>query len=529
MGRFVNPDNSAFQVALNSKIYIDKTGLIEYTNSVLDTSDAYICNSRPRRFGKSYTANMLAAYYSKGCNSEEMFSGLDISRKSDFKTHLNQYDVIHIDIQWFLANCYNSNKIVSFLSDSVISELRDIYPDILPLGELSLPDSLSRIKDKTGQKFIIIIDEWDVLIRDEATNYYIQNEYINFLRGMFKGTEPTKYIQLAYLTGILPIKKEKTQSAVNNLEEFTMLHSYELAPYIGFTENEVKMLCQKYDRDFEKVKKWYDGYLLENYEIYNPKAVVSVMLRGKFRSYWSETGSYEVIVQLINMNYDGLKNTIIEMLSGQNVKVNTLTFKNDPANIQNKDDVITYLIHLGYLGYNEKDETAFIPNEEIRHELINAVKSTNWSDLIHFQYESNHLLDATLSMNTQEVAEQIQKIHSEYASSIQYNDENSLSSVLTIAYLSSMQYYFKPIRELPTGKGFADFIYIPKPEYIRDYPALIVELKWNKNAKTAMEQIKNKDYPEAIKQYTGNIILVAINYDKKSKNHECIIEKLSVN
>ena len=529
MGRFVNPDNSAFQVALNSKIYIDKTGLIEYTNSVLDTSDAYICNSRPRRFGKSYTANMLAAYYSKGCNSEEMFSGLDISRKSDFKTHLNQYDVIHIDIQWFLANCYNSNKIVSFLSDSVISELRDIYPDILPLGELSLPDSLSRIKDKTGQKFIIIIDEWDVLIRDEATNYYIQNEYINFLRGMFKGTEPTKYIQLAYLTGILPIKKEKTQSAVNNLEEFTMLHSYELAPYIGFTENEVKMLCQKYDRDFEKVKKWYDGYLLENYEIYNPKAVVSVMLRGKFRSYWSETGSYEVIVPLINMNYDGLKNTIIEMLSGQNVKVNTLTFKNDPANIQSKDDVITYLIHLGYLGDNEKDETAFIPNEEIRHELINAVKSTNWSDLIHFQYESNHLLDATLSMNTQEVAEQIQKIHSEYASSIQYNDENSLSSVLTIAYLSSMQYYFKPIRELPTGKGFADFIYIPKPEYIRDYPALIVELKWNKNAKTALEQIKNKDYPEAIKQYTGNIILVAINYDKKSKNHECIIEKLSVN
>lgn len=529
MGRFVNPDNSAFQVALNSKIYIDKTGLIEYTNSVLDTSDAYICNSRPRRFGKSYTANMLAAYYSKGCNSEEMFSGLDISRKSDFKTHLNQYDVIHIDIQWFLANCYNSNKIVSFLSDSVISELRDIYPDILPLGELSLPDSLSRIKDKTGQKFIIIIDEWDVLIRDEATNYYIQNEYINFLRGMFKGTEPTKYIQLAYLTGILPIKKEKTQSAVNNLEEFTMLHSYELAPYIGFTENEVKMLCQKYDRDFEKVKKWYDGYLLENYEIYNPKAVVSVMLRGKFRNYWSETGSYEFIVPLINMNYDGLKNTIIEMLSGQNVKVNTLTFKNDPANIQSKDDVITYLIHLGYLGYNEKDETAFIPNEEIRHELINAVKSTNWSDLIHFQYESNHLLDATLSMNTQEVAEQIQKIHSEYASSIQYNDENSLSSVLTIAYLSSMQYYFKPIRELPTGKGFADFIYIPKPEYIRDYPALIVELKWNKNAKTALEQIKNKDYPEAIKQYTGNIILVAINYDKKSKNHECIIEKLSVN
>ena len=529
MGSYLNPGSGLFEMALRSQIFVDKSGLIEKTNHCVRTLQRYMCVSRPRRFGKSMGVDMLAAYYDRSVNTKELFQSLKIKSTKDYEKHLNQYDVIHIDIQWFLANCYNSNKIVSFLSDSVISELRDIYPDILPLGELSLPDSLSRIKDKTGQKFIIIIDEWDVLIRDEATNYYIQNEYINFLRGMFKGTEPTKYIQLAYLTGILPIKKEKTQSAVNNLEEFTMLHSYELAPYIGFTENEVKMLCQKYDRDFEKVKKWYDGYLLENYEIYNPKAVVSVMLRGKFRSYWSETGSYEVIVPLINMNYDGLKNTIIEMLSGQNVKVNTLTFKNDPANIQSKDDVITYLIHLGYLGYNEKDETAFIPNEEIRHELINAVKSTNWSDLIHFQYESNHLLDATLSMNTQEVAEQIQKIHSEYASSIQYNDENSLSSVLTIAYLSSMQYYFKPIRELPTGKGFADFIYIPKPEYIRDYPALIVELKWNKNAKTALEQIKNKDYPEAIKQYTGNIILVAINYDKKSKNHECIIEKLSVN
>ena len=529
MGRFVNPDNSAFQVALNSKIYVDKTGLIEYTNSVLDTTDAYICNSRPRRFGKSYAANMLAAYYSKGADSEKMFSGLQISKEADFREHLNKYDVIHIDIQWFLANCEDVDNVVTLITDSVLGELREIYPNIFTWEVSRLPDALSIVREKTGQKFIIIIDEWDVLIRDAATNGKVQEAYINFLRGMFKGTEPTKYIQLAYLTGILPIKKEKTQSAVNNLEEFTMLHSYELAPYIGFTENEVKMLCQKYDRDFEKVKKWYDGYLLENYEIYNPKAVVSVMLRGKFRSYWSETGSYEVIVPLINMNYDGLKNTIIEMLSGQNVKVNTLTFKNDPANIQSKDDVITYLIHLGYLGYNEKDETAFIPNEEIRHELINAVKSTNWSDLIHFQYESNHLLDATLSMNTQEVAEQIQKIHSEYASSIQYNDENSLSSVLTIAYLSSMQYYFKPIRELPTGKGFADFIYIPKPEYIRDYPALIVELKWNKNAKTALEQIKNKDYPEAIKQYTGNIILVAINYDKKSKNHECIIEKLSVN
>lgn len=439
MGRFVNPDSSAFQVALNSRIYVDKTGLIEYTNSVLDTTNAYICNSRPRRFGKSYAANMLAAYYSKGTDSEQMFSGLRISKDADFKKHLNKYDVIHIDIQWFLANCDDADKVVSFITKSVLDELRGIYPDALPQEVVTLPDALSRVKECAGQKFVVIIDEWDVIIRDGAIIENVQDEYLNFLRGMFKGVEPTKYIQLAYLTGILPIKKERAQSAVNNLDEFTMLQADELAPYIGFTENEVKGLCEKYNRDFDKVKKWYDGYLLDGYQVYNPKAVVSVMTKGRFRSYWSETGSYEVVVPLICMNYDGLKNAIIEMLSGSEVKVDTATFKNDPAKIQNRDDVITYLIHLGYLGYNEDSESAFVPNEEIRQELITAVRSSNWDELIAFQQESRKLLTATLSMDEKQVAAEIDKFHSQYASMIQYNDENSLSSIITIAYLGAMQ------------------------------------------------------------------------------------------
>ena len=345
MGRFVNPDSSAFQVALNSRIYVDKTGLIEYTNSVLDTTNAYICNSRPRRFEKSYAANMLAAYYSKGADSGQMFSGLKISKDADFRKHLNKYDVLHIDIQWFLANCEDADKVVSFITKSVLDELRDIYPEVLSQDVVTLPDALSRVKERTGQKFVVIIDEWDVIIQDETITEAIQDEYLNFLRGMFKGVEPTKYIQLAYLTGILPIKKEKAQSAVNNLDEFTMLQADELAPYSGFTEDEVKDLCETYNRDFDKIKKWYDGYLLNGYQVYNPEAVVSVMTKGRFRSYWSETGSYEVVVPLICMNYDGLKNAIIEMLSGSEVKVDTATFKNDPAKIQNRDDVITYLIH----------------------------------------------------------------------------------------------------------------------------------------------------------------------------------------
>lgn len=525
MGRFVNPDNRAFQAALNSKIYVDKTGLLEYTNSVLNSTNAYICNSRPRRFGKSITANMLTAYYSKACDSSEMFSNLEINKNPDFMEHLNKYDVIHFDVQWCMMAAGGPENIVSYITEQTIQELREFYPDDLPNDINSLPEALSKINNATGNKFVVIIDEWDVLIRDEAQNQQVQDRYIDFLRGMFKGTEPTRFIALAFLTGILPIKKLKTQSALNNFDEFTMLSSGNFAPYVGFTEKEVKELSGKYNQNYEKVKKWYDGYWLNDYQVYNPKAVVSVMLRGEFKSYWSETASYETVVPLINMDFDGLRSAIIEMLSGDSVSVDVTTFQNDMTSFSCRDDVLTYLIHLGYLGYDQTYRKAFVPNEEIRQELSKAVRRKKWNEMIEFTQKSEQILDATLNMETEIVADSIEKIHSEYSSAIQYNNENSLSSVLTIAFLSTMQYYFKPIRELPTGRGFADFVYIPKPEYRTDYPALIVELKWNKNANTALKQIKEKKYPESICSYTGDILLVGIDYDKKSKKHKCAIEE----
>ena len=529
MGIFVNPDNSAFQVALNSEIYVDKTGLLEYTNKVMNTLQGYICNSRPRRFGKSITANMLTAYYSRGCHSEEMFCGLAISKSADFKKHLNRYDVIHLDIQWCMEPAGGSEQVVSYISEKTIAELREIYGDVLPDGIESLPEALSEINQATGRKFIVIIDEWDVLIRDESANLKVQEDYISFLRGMFKGTEPTKYIQLAYLTGILPIKKEKTQSALNNFKDYSMLNAGVIAPFVGFTESEVQSLCKQYGQNFEEVRRWYDGYQLGQYHVYNPNAVVNLMLEGDFQSYWSGTASYESIVPLINMDFDGLKGAVIEMLSGDQVVVDVTSFQNDTTSFVNKDDVLTYLIHLGYLGYEQKFKTAFVPNEEIRQELIRATKRRKWNELIAFQRESEKLLNATLDMDETAVAREIEKIHTEYVSAIQYNNENSLSSVLSVAYLSAMQYYFKPVRELPTGRGFADFVFLPKPEYENDYPALVVELKWNKDAKTALQQIRDKKYTDSVSQYTGNILLVGINYNKMTKAHECIIEKYEKN
>ena len=486
MGRFVNPDNSAFQAALNSRIYVDKTGLIACMNEVLDSTDAYICNSRPRRFGKSYAANMLAAYYSKGAESEKMFSDLEIGQSEDFKKHLNKYDVIHIDVQWFLINCEDADNVVPYITRVVLDELREVYPEILRQEVVSLPDALSLVKDKTGRKFIIII---------------------------------------AYLTGILPIKKEKTQSALNNFREYSMLNAGCLASYIGFTEDEVKALCETYKKDFTEVKRWYDGYQLGKYHVYNPNAVVNLMVDGNFQSYWSGTASYDSIVPLINMDFDGLKTAIIEMVSGASVEVDVGSFQNDVENIVNKDDVLTYLIHMGYLAYSSVNRMAFVPNEEIRQELIRATKRKEWNEMLKFQQESEDLLDATLDMDGETVANQIEKIHEQYIPAIQYNNENSLSSVLALAYLSAMQYYFKPVREFPTGRGFADFVFIPKTEYRNDYPALVVELKWNKSAVSALQQIKDKKYPDSIQKYAGNILLVGINYSKKEKKHECMIEE----
>ena len=379
MGRFVNPDNEAFRIALNSEIYVDKTGLIEYTNRMLDTKQAMICNSRPRRFGKSIAADMLTAYYSRGCDSQAMFSDYEISRKKSFKEHLNKYDVIHLDIQWCLMDAGAPEKLLGYINKNVVSELRSIYPAAgigdseTVFGAMSILNSYEKVK------FVVIIDEWDVLIRDEAADEEVQEEYINFLRGMFKGNEPTKFLHLAYLTGILPIKKLRTQSALNNFNEFTMINPGELAPYFGFTEKEVRDLCEKYHKDFTEVKRWYDGYELSDSHIYNPNAVVALMQRGSFQSYWSQTGSYEAVTPFINMNFDGLREAIIGMLSGDRVHVDVRGFQNDMTRLSCRDDVLTLLIHLGYLAYQQTQSITFIPNEEIRQELESVTRRNEWA------------------------------------------------------------------------------------------------------------------------------------------------------
>ena len=526
MGMFLNPGNDAFQKDINNDIYVDKTDLISCMNQKLNKTDSmYVCVSRPRRFGKSMAANMLTAYYSRGCGSEVLFSPYKAAKSPSFPVHLNKYDVIHIDVQWCRGNVSSASDTVSYIQEKVIIELKLEFPRIISDDAKTLPEVLAAVNESTGRRFIVIIDEWDSIIRDDAQDCAAQENYINFLRNMFKGALPARYLSLVYLTGILPVRKLKTQSALNNFDEFTMVDAGELSPYTGFTEEEVQSLCGKYDRNFHDIKRWYDGYLLEgNLHIYNPQAVISSVRRGKLKSYWSTTGTYEMITPFINMNFNGLKSSIIQMLSGSSVRVNTKSYQNDMVTFKNKDDILTLLIHLGYLAYDEEKGEAFIPNEEIRSEFVEAVDDDRWTELAQLQRKSEELLHAALNMNSNAVASAVEEAHSAYSSILQYNDENALSCVISMAFFSAVQYYYLPIRELPSGRGFADLVFLPKKEYPQ-IPALLIELKWDKSAETAIQQIKDKHYTRALEQYAGEILLIGINYSKKQTRHQCMIEK----
>lgn len=525
MGRFLNPDNTAFKEAINSKIYIDKSELINFTNQFINTQQKFICNSRPRRFGKSMAADMLLAYYNKNNDSKDIFSKLKIAKDPSFENHLNKYNVIYFDVQECIDNAEKAENVIEYITTNTISEIKTVYGEIIPANIKTLSESLSYINVATENQFVIIIDEWDALFRAEPKKTILHEKYIAFLRSLFKGAEARRFIALAYITGILPIKKYKTQSTLNNFMEYTMINPGPIAQYFGFTEPEVHQLCQKYNKDFKTIKYWYDGYILNKQHIYNPYAVANLIIQGIFQSYWLQSGTYESIKDLIQINFDGLRTDIISALAGNNIKVNPYFFQNDMDTFNDKNDVLALLIHLGYLAYDIAKGEAHIPNEEIRTEFKKATELVKWKDLTNLFKKSDELLKAIKEKNNNKVAEIIEQIHQENVSIIQYNDENSLSCIVTIAFLGTIDFYMKPTRELPAGKGYSDIVYLPKPEYINLYPALVIELKWNHDTRTAIDQIKEKQYSETIKDYTDNILLIGINYDKKSKKHTCQIEE----
>lgn len=348
MGIYLNPGNKGFWESVHSEIYVDKSNLIACTNRFLNTEDKYVCVSRPRRFGKSMALKMLAAYYSRGCDSSDLFKGLKIEDNGTFREHLNQYDVILLNMQQFVIRAKN-RQVTEYIEEAVIEELREEYGDLIPKRITVLAEALERIYVKTDSRFVFLIDEWDCVMRERQESETLQKRYLDFLRNLLKD-QP--YVALAYMTGILPVKKYGQHSALNMFWEYSMTEQFVFEEYTGFTEDEVKGLCGRYNMDFDAVSNWYDGYRLRKFKhIYNPRSVVAAMRNRILSNYWTSTETYEALKIYMDMDFDGLRMDIVQMLGGERVKVNTLSFQNDMRNFKTKDDVLTLLIHLGYLGY----------------------------------------------------------------------------------------------------------------------------------------------------------------------------------
>ena len=524
MGIYVNPNNEGFKSALRSRIYVDKSMLIDFTNSILGTEQKYVCITRPRRFGKSMAAKMLAAYYSCGCDSKELFSKLKIAKTSDFEGQLNKNCVIALDIQRLRSKAIglNQDKLL-YIQKSIIKELKDIYPDCVSDTDYYLPQVLLNIYAKTGTQFIIITDEWDCFFREDKEDKELIKSYLEFLGAMYKGTESDLFIKLAYMTGILPIKQYDVQSKMNNFWEYTMIKPGRLAEFVGFTEYEVKELCEKYNIDFDEMKRWYDGYSFTKIKsVYAPNSVVRAIDNDEFGSYWTATGTYESIRKAIDYDFIGLRDDIISLLSGERIPIRTINFQNDLTSLKSKYDIFTLLIHLGYLAYDYNNKEVYIPNKEIAEEFGVAVEdSPRMSNIAKVLERSRNLLVETINGNADKVAETLELAHEDETSVLSYNNEESLACAINIAYYYARSDYLM-VREFPTGKGFADLTLIPSK--FCDKPAMIIELKVDKNAETGIKQIKEKRYEGKLKNYLNNIVLVSINYDKETKKHSCVIE-----
>ena len=519
MGVYLNPNNDLFRQAVNSDIYIDKSMLIELTNNVFDTSDRHLCVSRPRRFGKSMAANMLSAYYSRGCDSRDVFNGLQIAKTASFEKHLNKYNVIKLDMRTFAEQAENASEMKEYITEDLLYELYEQYPDIKMPPRITLEKALATIFNQTRIPFVFIIDEWDCVFRVFKSDTEGQSRYLGFLRNLLK-EQP--YVALNYATGIFPVKKYGEHSALNMYAEYSMANQAMFAEYTGFTANDVAMLCDKFDMPMSKMAQWYDGYKVGSYDIYNPQSVVRAVSTRIFDSYWTKTETFEALQLYIKLDMDGLRQSVIKMIAGEHIKVNTGKFQNDMVTLNSADDVLTLLIHLGYLTYDFDTKTAWIPNKEVQQEFINCIEDGGWEEVMNSLRQSDELLSATLACDSNRVAEILEEVHQKNTSIIAYNNELSLSVTLSLAYYSAKNDY-EIFRELPSGKGYADLTFIPRRGV--DAPAMVIELKYNNTAETAIEQIKAKNYTEKLSAFSGEILIVGISYDE-SKGHSCVIEKV---
>ena len=544
MGIYLNPGKEAYAEAVNSPVFVDKTEMILYINSVVKTEQKYVCVSRPRRFGKSMAANMLCAYYGTCADSYTLFEKTKLGLAENWDQYLEKFNVLFLTMTDFFNDQMSIAESLERLKKRILDELDEEYPGVR-YDQSDFLFSMGKFYQHSLKQFVIIIDEWDVVFREKKEDKEGQKNYLDFLRDWLKNKP---YVALAYMTGILPIRKYGKHSALNMFDEYSMIQPMQLARFTGFTEEEVQDLCNQYQMDYQDIKNWYDGYQLSdwipvekrglyrermysehNLSVYSPLSVVNAMRNGIIRNYWNKTETYEALAEFISMDFDGLKEAVALLMDGGRLKVDTSSYQNDMTTFYGKDDVLSLLIHLGYLGYESQSGEVFIPNREIQDEFSTSTRTKGWHDIFKAFRASEELLEATWSGDEEKVAEMVEKAHNQAANKT-YNDEAALSYGIQLAYYAALKYY-TVIPEMDSGKGFADITFLPSPKF-PDKPAILVELKYEEKENTAIDQIIRQNYPDRLTHYKGNLLLVGITYQKglqntspEFKHHTCKIIK----
>jgi hypothetical protein len=477
-----------------------------------------MCVSRPQKFGKSMGVNMLVAYYSKGCDSRDLFSNLRIANYPDFETHLNKYNVISLNISKFKEIGKDSDTILPSIISKLKQELKEEFPQIIDKINRPLLLILSEIYRQTKEKFIIFIDEWDYLLR-EANKPKVREDYLDYLMTLFKDSP---YIKLAYLTGVLPVKKYNPITALNIFDEYSMVRLGRMAEYFGFTAEEVRAMCDYFKRDFDEMKSWYGGYFTQkNVNLFNPRSVIKSFVEEKLKGYCFSTYYLEALRTPINKDLRDLRKKLFKLISGAKVSAAVSDFQSDVDSIRYCDEILTLLVHMGYLAYDETTKELYIPNLEISEEFDKSIKLSDWKEMVRTLKDSDNLLKATLNCNGKIAEVYISKAYNDFSSIFKLNSEETLGAVVPLAYSSAIRYYTF-MRYNRKDKGIKSFILFPNEKI--NMPLIFIELKFFKATESAVVEIKQKIYPESMKNYSGGIILVSLIYDEKKCS--CVIEKI---
>ena len=515
MSLYLNKNNDKFKEYKSARIFIDKSNLIKECNSLFGTSDKYMCITRPRRFGKTMALSMLNAYYSKGCDSQSLFEKLNIAKDNSYLEHLNKHNVIWIDMASLYTDIRDKNDFFKELETNLLDDLNEAFPNVLKEMDNTISKAIIRINSKLNERFIFLIDEWDVIYREQEYNTKLCDEYTELLRNLFKSSNVSSCIDLVYMTGILPIRRYSTQSTLNMFTEYNMLDSFPIKSYVGFTEDEVIGLCNKYHRDFNEIKSWYNGYNLNGVSLYNPKSVVEAVLRGECDDYWVQTSAIEAVTNYMNYDNGELKDIICKMLLGNKVEIDVTEFENDLTKVDSADSALTVLIHLGYLAYDKKLKVCYIPNYEIKKEFERALKKLNWKEIYNPISNSKKLYEETLKGNVEFINTTLDQNHLELAGPFNKNKEDILGVIVEISYYNAKQFY--NIKKEDTSiLGRSDLSFIP---YDNCHIPFIVELKINSTPEDAITQIKEKSYFNSLGDYHGKVLLLGISYDEKTLKH----------